>query len=141
MFFLLIYTPFPAKTLQTELLELPWVCAGGMEKKSGPRGAEGQSRTEGLLRKAAVLGHICPNTPSLTAVLTAKTWGKLWASEHRDTSSEHPADASTLPSSHLIPARTFFPCICAATAEPMQAFSSQKMLLQGAPQIPCIQPH
>lgn len=141
MFFLLICTPFPEKSLQTELLELPWVCAGGVEKKSGPWGAEGQSRTEGLLRKAAVLGHICLNTPSLMAVSTAKTWGKLWASEHRDTSSEHAADASTLPSSHLTAARTFFPCICPATAEPMQAFSSQKMLLQGAPQIPCIQPH
>lgn len=142
MFFLLIYTPFSAKSLQAELLEPARGYSAGHGVGNLSPGEQGDSHTqERLLRKAAALGHICLHTPSLMEVLTAKTWGKPQASEHRDTSPEHPAAAaSTLPSSCLTSAQTFFPCICPATAEPTQAFSSQKMVLQGASQTPCIHP-
>lgn len=101
MFFLLIYTPLPANSLQAELG--PW------SGKSGPQGPRVTATHRTAAHKSSSAGSHLPKYSISDETLDSKDLGKTMGKGAQGHLSEHPVAASTLPSSPLMPAWTFLP--------------------------------
>lgn len=76
MFFLLIYTPFPAKSLQAELLQLPRGCSGGMEREIWPLGSMVTATHRRAAQKGSGAGSRLPKYSISDGSLDSKDLGK-----------------------------------------------------------------